>query len=481
MPSSPKLIGYEPTSGRWIEVSDPADAFVTELDGELTLEPEAIEEASRDLGRERFVRAGVVLRPESVEDIGRVVARARAFGIPVAPQGTGHGTFGQRLVRDGIAIDMRMLRKIGALRPDQHYVEVDAGALWSDLIPLLTKHQLQFAGGLTGYLKLSVGGTLAVGGISNMPKNGAQIDAVLGLQVVTGRGDVVWCSPTENSELFNATVGGLGQVGIITRARLALTRLPGYVWSAVISYPDSATALTAARTAVASERFDEVFIMVLPPMTSDNAPTFNLHVARYRAEVSSSEDTVLPLLPEAPHQSAVIPYKDHVEQFTLLIDQWVQTQGWNDRVKPWFDAFLGDEAVDDFVEQALSEMTPDDWSLPEANGFVLLFPHHAKSFRQSRLRLPETSGQLIWLFDVLNVSVAGPDSEYLNRMHERNERWISRARAMGGKRYPIGTLVYSYQDWQDHYGALWPEVARAKQRFDPSIIMTPGQGIFPRS
>lgn len=42
----------------------------------------------------------------------------------------------------------------------------------------------------------------------------------------TGKGDLVTCSAENNSELFYAVLGGLGQFGIITRARIALGPAP---------------------------------------------------------------------------------------------------------------------------------------------------------------------------------------------------------------------------------------------------------------
>lgn len=37
---------------------------------------------------------------------------------------------------------------------------------------------------------------------------------------------MVVCSPAKNSELFFAVLGGLGQFGIITKARISLERAP---------------------------------------------------------------------------------------------------------------------------------------------------------------------------------------------------------------------------------------------------------------
>lgn len=42
----------------------------------------------------------------------------------------------------------------------------------------------------------------------------------------SGKGELVTCSASENSELFYAVLGGLGQFGIITRARIALEPAP---------------------------------------------------------------------------------------------------------------------------------------------------------------------------------------------------------------------------------------------------------------
>ena len=48
---------------------------------------------------------------------------------------------------------------------------------------------------LTDYLNLSVGGTLAVGGVgATTPRYGLQSDNVLEIDVVTGRGEVLTCS-----------------------------------------------------------------------------------------------------------------------------------------------------------------------------------------------------------------------------------------------------------------------------------------------
>lgn len=45
----------------------------------------------------------------------------------------------------------------------------------------------------------------------------------------TGKGEVVTCSEKQNTDLFYGVLGGLGQFGIITRARIALEKAPKMV------------------------------------------------------------------------------------------------------------------------------------------------------------------------------------------------------------------------------------------------------------
>jgi cytokinin dehydrogenase len=44
-----------------------------------------------------------------------------------------------------------------------------------------------------------------------------------------GTGEVVNCSENQNEELFHSVLGGLGQFGIITRARILLEPAPSMV------------------------------------------------------------------------------------------------------------------------------------------------------------------------------------------------------------------------------------------------------------
>ncbi|KAG4956864.1 hypothetical protein JHK82_042583 [Glycine max] len=106
------------------------------------------------------------------------------------------------------------------------YVDVGGGQMWIDVFHAALQRGLTPLS-LTDYMYATIGGTLSNAGMGGMAfRFGPQISNVLQLDVVTGKGDLVTCSKEKNSEAFYATLGGLGQFGVITRARILLGPAP---------------------------------------------------------------------------------------------------------------------------------------------------------------------------------------------------------------------------------------------------------------
>ena len=93
--------------------------------------------------------------------------------------------FGRSMARAGIVGDISRLR---AIRVENDRVVVEAGATWREVLGATLPRGLT-PPVLTDYLDLSVGGTLAVGGVGGTTSHfGVQCDNVLALEVVTGQG-----------------------------------------------------------------------------------------------------------------------------------------------------------------------------------------------------------------------------------------------------------------------------------------------------
>jgi FAD/FMN-containing dehydrogenase len=180
----------------------------------------ALLDAGTDYGKVVFNEPSAVVSPSSVSELIDIVKDAKKDKIPIAAVGAGHSLLGQAQALDGIVVNMTNLNQVISIDADSALVE--AGASWRELL------QATLAEGKTppvfiDYIDLTIGGTLSVGGIGSQTyRVGLQVDNVLELEVVTGKGKLENCSPTENSDLFYSVLAGHGQFGIITKARIAL-------------------------------------------------------------------------------------------------------------------------------------------------------------------------------------------------------------------------------------------------------------------
>lgn len=208
---------------------------------------QATTKTSTDFGKIITRPPSLVLRPKSPEEISLLLSYVSSSSISKltdAARGNGHSIHGQAQALNGIVVEMDALPssiKIHKGNGLYSYTDISGGVLWIELMEESLKLGLA-PRSWTNYLYLTIGGTLSNAGISVQSfKRGPQISNVLQLDVVTGNGDLVTCSPTKNSEFFNAVLSGLGQFGIITRARIILQEAPKMVKWVRAFYEDFGT------------------------------------------------------------------------------------------------------------------------------------------------------------------------------------------------------------------------------------------------
>ena len=165
-----------------------------------------------------------VVRPNSAEDISKVLRAAQTHRVPVTTRGGGLTTEGESVAFGGLLLDMSSMNRVLEINPDAMTVRTQAGIFWHQLAEILRRDNLDY---LSAPLNLtaSVGGTLGVGGIDvNSPRLGCTADQAVALQVVTPEGDIVSCSEHENPELMERVLLGYGQFGVITEAALKIRK-----------------------------------------------------------------------------------------------------------------------------------------------------------------------------------------------------------------------------------------------------------------
>jgi cytokinin dehydrogenase len=474
------IIGYSTTQNAWVTTAHAQgrrDDFekIPKLDGQLLTDKASREERGTDLGLIIFNTPNAVLRPASIDDIVKMVKFCKARGIFVSARGQGHATHGQAQAKSGLVIDMSAMQQIHEIGAG--YAIVDGGCTWRLLLEASLPSQTPPV--LTGYIGLSIGGTLSMGGISGMAYNiGMQVQHVKELTIVTGKGKVEVCSETYNRKLFDHVLSGQGQCGIIVRAKLELVPAKAMAANSLAVYFDVNVLQADMRTLVYRNELDSIYAQAgIDPGTG--SLVWLLNVAKFH-DASSPPDMAYYLrdLNYIPGTFTTndMPYLSYQLIVDDLIDQLRGIGMFEGVMHPWFDVFVGDSELGPYVTDVVSSFEPDDVGM---FGFVLLFPLRRSTITRPLLRLPDE--ELVWLFDVLTSRNApGYDADYAANKRARNNVWYDMARDLGGTRYPIGTLDFSHGDWRRHYGSEWAAFKQAKKEFDPAGILTPGPGIFPK-
>jgi cytokinin dehydrogenase len=448
------------------------------LDGMLHRDLATRQRYARDAGRIATGLPAAVLRPGSAADVARVVEHCRRHGVPVAARGLGNTTGGQSLAPGGVVVDVRSLAGVRAIAADR--ATVGAGTTWLELARAADAHGLAIPVA-TGYLGLTVGGTLSVGGVPPAIATGAQVDHVRELEVVTGDGVLRRCAPSAEPELFDAVLAGLGQFGIITEATVGLVPAPERVRGYGIPYADPVTFFADLRTLVRRGEVSEVYADWWRPGEAGEVHHLNAFVFAGPAEPVGAQVRdahVLRGLSVPPAAATVreAGYLEHVCRIDDAVADLRAGLGWDALVKPWVTVWLPDSRVEEVVGDVLADLAPHDVG---AGGFVLLYSHHRAALTRPSLRLPAPDGsELVHLFTVMTAGPPGADARFAAAAQERNRRVVERAVAAGGTRYPIGTVAFGPADWRSHYGDRWEHLAALKRRYDPAGILAPGPAVF---
>jgi cytokinin dehydrogenase len=461
------LVAFDTLGRSWVTaaLAGPRADLIPALDGELTADPG---DTRRDFGLLVQRTPVAVLRPGSPRDIAAIVNYANQHGLRVAVRGQGYSTYGQALSEGGVIVDSRSLGRIDSISPTE--VLVDAGVRWAELVAATLESRLT-PPVLPDNMAASVGGALSMGALGGTTaRHGLIADNVLELEVVTGSGEHVTCSPHRSPELFEAVLGGLGQFGIIVRARLRL--IPALARARIyVHYYDSlAEFLDDQRVLVREGRFDHIGGAI--QSAPGGGVKFMLEAASYHEARAQPDDGAMlsglnAARPSAPNPS--FSYWEWVFRLNAVMDHYA-TMGSSGVVRPWLYLYLPDEAVEGFIGDALS----DAGLLGSSPGSIRLYALSREKFTRPFAVTPDSD-----VFFALEVLSTVPDEPgALEAWLGSNRALYERARDAGGKRHPAGSIPFAPADWVEHFGALYPLLVQRKGRFDPNNVLTPGPGIF---
>lgn len=461
------VVGFDLAGRSWVTEASTGGAFaqLPPLDGTLNTDAASLAAAADDFGHIIHRTPVAVLRPGSVEDVVKLVRFAREHNIRVAGRGKGHTAFGQSQAEAGVVIDMTTLNQIHSVGPDR--AVVDGGVVWRDLL-LTTIPAGLTPPVLTDYTRLTVGGTLSVGGVSGRSYvHGAQVDNVLELQVVTGEGELVTCSESSNRRLFEAALAGLGLCAVIVRATIRLIPARERAQTLRFFYPDAPAMLADLRFLIGEERFDHIRGMSVP--TPAGFAFFVEATSFYTTagELPAHPTEGLNFIPGS-QQVEEMTYFEYTDLVVKLIDA-LNEAGLGGFPHPWLDLFVPGSEIDDFASQTIAALDP---SLFLPGSLILFYPFVKSRLKRPLLRVPDE--EVFFLFDILRTV----PHEAADAVLAENRRLYDENRDLGGKFYTISAVPMEQHDWVKHFQNFWGLLVSEKSRHDPDNVLGPGPGVF---
>jgi FAD/FMN-containing dehydrogenase len=469
------VLGFDPVRRSW--VTEAAAATLTgipPLDGTLFVDAAHLAVAADDFGHIISRTPVAVLLPGSAQDIVKMVRFARAHGLKIAAKGQGHSQFGQAQARGGIIVDSSSLATIHSISSGSghgpFFADVDAGVMWASLFDAAESRGLT-PPVLTDYMELAVGGTLSVGGIGGATQHfGIQADNVVEMTVVTGRGDLVTCSPSIRPDLFEAVRAGLGQVAIIVRATVRLNRAKQQARVFHLFYDDIHVYVQDQLRLLAEGRFDYLEGQVVPK-GEGTGWRFMIEAASYFDSGTPNETALLRGLRDSRSEAEIFTqtYSDFAFRLEPTIEFLKSIGVWT-LPHPWLSLWVGASQVSDYVGGRLETLTLAD----TGQGPILLYPVKTSRIDPTLFRLPREP--VAFAFNILRTSTGEPS--VTQAMLDSNRDYYDELVARGGTRYGAGAIPFTPADWVRHFGPAYPFLLFSKRKYDPDNVLAPGQGIF---
>ena len=152
--------------------------------------------------------------PADAEEVIAAVDYARAAGLRIAPQATGHNQGPLGGLDGQLLLNVSRLQEVD-IDPGAKRVRVGAGAKWERVIPRLSAYGLAALHGSSpdvGIAGYSLGG--GIGWLAR--KYGLQANAVTAFELVTADGRLIRAAADRHPDLFWALRGGGGNFGVVT-------------------------------------------------------------------------------------------------------------------------------------------------------------------------------------------------------------------------------------------------------------------------
>ncbi len=197
-------------------------------------------------------RAGLVIAPETVEEVSALVIACNGARVPLIPYGGGTGLVSGQLTEEfdaPVVLSLERMRTVREVDPAGGTMVVEAGVILQDVQAAAEAVGMIFPLSLASEGSARIGGCLATnaGGV-NVIRYGNTRDLCLGLEAVLPTGEIVrrlsgLRKDNLGYDLRNLLIGSEGTLGVITAASLKLFPQPASRATALIQVASPTEAL----------------------------------------------------------------------------------------------------------------------------------------------------------------------------------------------------------------------------------------------
>ena len=163
--------------------------------------------------------------PKNKKDIFQTIDYAKKNKIKILPIGSGLSWYDTIFNSDNIIIDLINYKKKFIFDKNKGELLISSQFKIKDIMPKLNKYGWSLYS-IPGGSDVTIGGCIGndVHGKDSF-KYGNFGENIIELEIVLANKKIIKCSRFRNSEVFKATVGGLGLIGIITSVKLNLKKI----------------------------------------------------------------------------------------------------------------------------------------------------------------------------------------------------------------------------------------------------------------
>lgn len=221
----------------------------------VRLDGEALDIYGRDWTKIHSPNPRAIAFPRTTEDVQKIVQFANENQVAIVPSGGRTGlSAGAVASNNELVIVMDYMNKVVEFNPIDRSVTVQAGMITEQLQAFAQEQGLYYPVDFASAGSSQIGGNISTnaGGIKVI-KYGMTRDWVLGLTVVTGKGEILNLNKgliknNTGYDLRHLFIGAEGTLGIITEATIKLTRTPKDLTVMVLGVPSMPAVMEVLKT-----------------------------------------------------------------------------------------------------------------------------------------------------------------------------------------------------------------------------------------